>query len=1076
MAVGHVALTRRGNSPAVSVNRWRTLWDAVAPDDGFFAATVQAHAVTATLDAAGGRMRVRNATTGATTGETLFSGLVERLGLDELQVTAGDVLEVQARPNEAGTQVLAEYANALVLEESLVPPGPAPMAFGYVSMHAGPVVVGADFDMSTLIVAGTLDLPGGVASVELEWKTPDGSNPMGGVDVGGGWFRNYVRYVDGILPEIAYFDEPELVLQVPGEHQWRFVATNSLGEATSHLYIRTVTGGDQVVITQQPEDQTAEAGQTAQFVVAAVNATSYQWQRAEPGSGTFADISGATATTYTTPTLVVGDDGAQYRCVCTGPEDAATSDAATLTIGTPTGTAPVNTSPPMLVGTPEEGQTLTVDVGTWDADPAPAFSYQWFSTGSILNNTSSHLLLPGDVGEDIYCRVTATNEHGSANADSNTVTITAANPDTARKGVYVTPTAATSHTILATDLSVAPVNGEEIVFAIGHFGPSGTSPDPIVHPTATTIDADPGVVFAPGYKLIRLTYAGEASWDFSAASNIRVGAVVLDNAVHFAAGASDSGTTPVDAGAVANEDGAVGLVFTFLNFTAGSVTDPPTGHTTLFNTGAPPVNLGMHAAELALPAAGVYDPDAATVGPSAEQGTTVAITVSPTAPAPPTGLAFDDGQPGVYGDPVARNQWWWEWDRTYFEPRHSVASAAPTRQVWVSPAGGGNGLSQGSPTTLNDYCAGVGITPTPGDQVRVMAGTHALNSGATKTVQGTAANPIRFVRDNPAVAPRITNNAASSTLGFSDSYYIGLHGLEIDGTAIGIWSLSFGRRFGADTAIRCHHVDVWHTRVHHAAQTGMTFEGTAGGGGDNKSHHLHLFASEIDNPGADPSKNFSEGLYLGSGSDTADNAHDVLIEATWIHDTVSGEGIDMKNEAPDLHVYGSRINTIRVESQGAIAAFRVADLKIGKLLVYDVAAKVGGQDGCGIWTSSVDMDEVLFWDIELPMVVSSRLQRGTHGVIVRRAVGWDCGTLGQGTLHYMSGLYSEGNDPVLDYGATVISDDGNGTNYTATNAAASDFVGPTTGSAEAVAGQAGSGFKLDAGSSIPATAGALGKE
>jgi hypothetical protein len=41
-------------------------------------------------------------------------------------------------------------------------------------------------------------------------------------------------------------------------------------------------------------------------------------------------------------------------------------------------TLPVNTVAPVIAGTPQEGQTLTVtNNGTWTGFPAPAFSYQW---------------------------------------------------------------------------------------------------------------------------------------------------------------------------------------------------------------------------------------------------------------------------------------------------------------------------------------------------------------------------------------------------------------------------------------------------------------------------------------------------------------------------------------------------------------------------------------------------------------------------------------------------------------------------------------------------------------------------
>ena len=97
-------------------------------------------------------------------------------------------------------------------------------------------------------------------------------------------------------------------------------------------------------ITLQPANVSVTAGQPAGFTVAATgDATiTYQWQR----NGTA--IAGATATTYTTPTTVLGDSGATFRAVASNGAGSATSNSATLTV---TASAPVLTIAPQPAST-----------------------------------------------------------------------------------------------------------------------------------------------------------------------------------------------------------------------------------------------------------------------------------------------------------------------------------------------------------------------------------------------------------------------------------------------------------------------------------------------------------------------------------------------------------------------------------------------------------------------------------------------------------------------------------------------------------------------------------------------------
>jgi hypothetical protein len=89
-------------------------------------------------------------------------------------------------------------------------------------------------------------------------------------------------------------------------------------------------------------------------------------------------------------------------------------------------TAPVNTVAPAITGTAQEGQTLTCSQGTWTGTPRITYTYQWKRNDSSIRdaNTNSYLLVGLDIGRSIKCTVTAINNVGNTNADSNTVTPT----------------------------------------------------------------------------------------------------------------------------------------------------------------------------------------------------------------------------------------------------------------------------------------------------------------------------------------------------------------------------------------------------------------------------------------------------------------------------------------------------------------------------------------------------------------------------------------------------------------------------------------------------------------------------
>ena len=88
--------------------------------------------------------------------------------------------------------------------------------------------------------------------------------------------------------------------------------------------------------------------------------------------------------------------------------------------------APQNTAPPTLSGTPQQGQTLVGNEGTWSGNPT-SFSDFWMrcdkNGGSCANisgatDKKGYLLKSVDVGNTIRFKVKATNADGSASDSS----------------------------------------------------------------------------------------------------------------------------------------------------------------------------------------------------------------------------------------------------------------------------------------------------------------------------------------------------------------------------------------------------------------------------------------------------------------------------------------------------------------------------------------------------------------------------------------------------------------------------------------------------------------------------------
>ncbi|MCE7073687.1 hypothetical protein LZG74_25480 [Dyadobacter sp. CY327] len=89
---------------------------------------------------------------------------------------------------------------------------------------------------------------------------------------------------------------------------------------------------------------------------------------------------------------------------------------------------PINTAPPMVVGSPILGINLSVNTGTW-ALPPSSFDIQWYVNGTPAVGKTGFLfglLTVLNLGQTISAKITANNSVGSTEIFSNSVNILAA--------------------------------------------------------------------------------------------------------------------------------------------------------------------------------------------------------------------------------------------------------------------------------------------------------------------------------------------------------------------------------------------------------------------------------------------------------------------------------------------------------------------------------------------------------------------------------------------------------------------------------------------------------------------------
>ena len=159
----------------------------------------------------------------------------------------------------------------------------------------------------------------------------------------------------------------------------------------------------------------------------------YSWLRCEPDGSSCAGIAGATQQTYR---LVGADVGRTMRVQVTATNSSGSRMARSNPSPVVAAAPPASTQPPVVSGTPRDGETLTSSPGTWAGTPPFTFQRQWQRCDAagevcapIAGATAATYVLTGeDVDSTVRVSVTAINAAGRATATSAPTAVVANRP------------------------------------------------------------------------------------------------------------------------------------------------------------------------------------------------------------------------------------------------------------------------------------------------------------------------------------------------------------------------------------------------------------------------------------------------------------------------------------------------------------------------------------------------------------------------------------------------------------------------------------------------------------------------
>ena len=222
--------------------------------------------------------------------------------------------------------------------------------------------------------------------------------------------------------------------------------------------LNVVQQGMAPAILEAPRSVLVQTGQTVSFSARAggLPAPTLQWQtRAANSSGAWSDVSsgtGATSDSFTTPPVLLADNGRQYRVVASNAMGSAESAAVTVSVSD-LDVAPVITTQPaaLSVTVGSDAALATVARGT------EALSYQWRFNGAPITGANNPVLrLPAVTSAQAGSyTITVTNTAGTVTSNAALLAVGAGAP------------AAAAPVIVTQPVSVAVNTGNTATFAVG---------------------------------------------------------------------------------------------------------------------------------------------------------------------------------------------------------------------------------------------------------------------------------------------------------------------------------------------------------------------------------------------------------------------------------------------------------------------------------------------------------------------------------------------------------------------------------------------------------------------------------